>query len=242
MAAARCPSAEISIHHTADDGLRTLREKPAELALAGLTFPDIDGFELLAVLRADRLVRRILVVSARRDERTLQLAREKRLDGYFDSWGENPEALSDAIDAILEGRRYFSPVLEENVQSQGTAQADGIGGSDGYPPLINLLTPSELQVCVLIACGCSDKQAAARFAVSPRTVQSHLQTAMAKLGLHSRWEVIRTLACRGYVRFESRGVMYPGIAIPGAEQGQVGAAKAPADRAVMVEKQALLSR
>lgn len=195
----RClPDAEIVIFHTGGDALAALRGRPAQLALTGLAFPDIDGLEFVAMVRDERLASRVLVVSGRRDERTQRFICEKSVAGYFDPRSEDPNALQRAIRTILDGGRYCSS-MHDGAEPNGTKT-----------PLHELLTPAELQVCFVVATGCGDKQAAARLGVGSRTVQSHLRSAMSKLGVHSRCEVICALGCRGYMRFEPGGVVYPG--------------------------------
>ena len=56
------------------------------------------------------------------------------------------------------------------------------------------LTPQELSVAATIAQGHSNREAAARLYVSPKTVEKHLTSAYRKLGVHSRTQLIARLA------------------------------------------------
>jgi DNA-binding CsgD family transcriptional regulator len=53
------------------------------------------------------------------------------------------------------------------------------------------LTPQQLQVAQLVAEGHSNREAAARLFVSPRTVDFHLRNLFTKLGITSRVEFAR---------------------------------------------------
>ena len=58
------------------------------------------------------------------------------------------------------------------------------------------LTPQELQVALVVAHGATNKEAAAQLFLSPKTIEKHLGSAYAKLGLRSRAELARIFAAR----------------------------------------------
>jgi DNA-binding CsgD family transcriptional regulator len=61
----------------------------------------------------------------------------------------------------------------------------------GRPSAAAELTTSEQRVAELVAAGRTNKQAAAELFVSPKTVEGHLSSIYAKLGVHSRLELAR---------------------------------------------------
>ena len=56
------------------------------------------------------------------------------------------------------------------------------------------LTPHELQIALVIAEGVTNREAAARLFLSPKTVESHLSNVYRKLGVRTRTELARRLA------------------------------------------------
>jgi DNA-binding CsgD family transcriptional regulator len=58
---------------------------------------------------------------------------------------------------------------------------------------LQLLTPAETQVLAQILSGQSNKEAALRLKVSPRTVELHRARIYSKLGVHSALELFQTL-------------------------------------------------
>ncbi|WP_433803636.1 LuxR C-terminal-related transcriptional regulator [Actinomycetospora sp. CA-084318] len=71
----------------------------------------------------------------------------------------------------------------------------GAGGRRGRPPEgWDALTPTERRVADLVAEGVAGPEMAARLAISPRTVQTHVSNALRKLGLRTRVELATTAA------------------------------------------------
>lgn len=64
---------------------------------------------------------------------------------------------------------------------------------DGTAPL----TPREREVVALIALGHETKRIAGELFISPQTVRTHVQHAMAKLGVHTRAELVAVAFSRG---------------------------------------------
>jgi DNA-binding CsgD family transcriptional regulator len=58
------------------------------------------------------------------------------------------------------------------------------------------LTPQELQVALVVAGGATNKEAAAQLFLSPKTIEKHLGSVYAKLGLRSRSELARVFVER----------------------------------------------
>jgi DNA-binding CsgD family transcriptional regulator len=67
----------------------------------------------------------------------------------------------------------------------------------GRPRAAADLTASEQRVAELVAAGRTNKQVAAELYISPKTVEGHLSSIYAKLGVHSRLELARRVASNG---------------------------------------------
>lgn len=86
--------------------------------------------------------------------------------------------------------------------ARAAASRGGAGSSPGEPaPSSNPLTPREREVVTLIANGWhSDRQIAERLVLTRSTAGLHVQNILAKLGLHSRWEIGEWAAKHGKAR------------------------------------------
>jgi DNA-binding NarL/FixJ family response regulator len=67
------------------------------------------------------------------------------------------------------------------------------------------LTPREMEVLGAAARGLGNKQIAAELGMSARTVQTHLTSVFAKLGVGSRTEAVLLAVKRGWVRADLGG-------------------------------------
>ena len=197
-----CPDAGVIVCHSAAETELILRAEPAALGLIGLDLPDRDGLDLLLQANRERWCRRVMIVTGRRDERTLQVLRRARIDGWFDIAAEPPGELVAAIRKVVAGGAFFSA---------GVLLADKFPAG-GPPTLGQLLTETELLVFAVIGDGSDDGQAAARLGLSETTVHNHRQNIMRKLGVRTRTELMREAIRRGVVRFTTTGIaLTPGM-------------------------------
>jgi DNA-binding CsgD family transcriptional regulator len=76
----------------------------------------------------------------------------------------------------------------------------------GSTPLAAELTPTELQVALLVAGGSTNKEAGAALFLSAKTVEAHLGRIYRKLGLRSRTELAARFAGANLAHAPSEGV------------------------------------
>ncbi len=62
--------------------------------------------------------------------------------------------------------------------------------------VVDVLTPHELQVALVVAQGATNKEAAAQLFLSSKTVEHHLGAIYRKLDIRSRTDLVRLLAAQ----------------------------------------------
>jgi DNA-binding NarL/FixJ family response regulator len=77
---------------------------------------------------------------------------------------------------------------------------NGNGNGNGHHHSDAKLSPRELQILELLAEGQTQKQIAAELVISPKTVGTHIQHVLAKLGVHSRAQAVARAYHDGLVR------------------------------------------
>jgi DNA-binding NarL/FixJ family response regulator len=157
------------------------RDRPC-LVLLDVVLPDLSGFEVASELRdefGDELP--IVFISG---DRTEPLDRAAGLLIGGDDYVTKPV---DPDELLARVRRLIS-------RSQRRS-ASWDGGS-----MQVALTGREREVLALLARGMRPKQIARELVISPKTVASHIQRVLAKLGVHSRAEAVAIAYREGLVR------------------------------------------
>lgn len=163
------------------DGESALRSLPAanpDVLVLDLTMPGLDGFEVLRRAKRGRPDLKVLVLTMHANPEYVQRAITDGADGYLlkDSAVQD---LVAAIEAVSEGRAYYSPQIQARLAEILRA------GKESEPRPVDLLTDREREVLRLVAEGLATKEIAARFDISARTVETHRANIMRKLDLHS---------------------------------------------------------
>lgn len=188
------PATPVEVCRHGADVLKSLRAQPADLALLGLTFADLDGVDLLETVARERLASRVLVVSGRRDEHSLHTLRTARFDGFFDPFGEDLAALVVALKRVADGEGYISPWLLQPLL--GRPESGVLG---------QCLTPAELQVLCVIGDGTENTEAAARLGLTESTIQTYRRNLMRKLDVRTSAKLVREAVRLGVVRITPDG-------------------------------------
>lgn len=139
-----------------------------EVLVVDVAMPGRTGLAVAAELTRRGSSTRVLVLSMHDEPQYIREARRAGARGYLlkDS---PPAALRRAVRDVQRGMELFPRDL---------------GPVDGASPL-DLLTPREREVLVRIARGDTNKEIAARFGISPRTVETHRESLMGKLGIRT---------------------------------------------------------
>lgn len=100
---------------------------------------------------------------------------------------ETAAALGNAIRQIARGEQYLSPELAQTILQQRQFNASLTVSQSST---LESLTDREREILDALAEGLSNKAIAARLYLSVRTVEGHLASVYARLGVHSRTEAM----------------------------------------------------
>jgi DNA-binding NarL/FixJ family response regulator len=151
--------------------------------------------------------RRVLVVTAQLDARTLMVLRALSVPGVFDAANEIPAQFASALEAVADGRHYWSRSALQRMQV-----TRGAG-----PAMIARLTVLEQLGLSILGDGRDDQTAARDLALSVYTVATVRRDLHRKLGVRHRGELMRVAAENGFVRFTESGTVRPGFALLNAD-------------------------
>jgi DNA-binding NarL/FixJ family response regulator len=186
------------------------RSARADVVLMDIRMPGTDGLAATRLISADPELANVRVVMLTTFEVDEYVAQSLRAGASgFLGKGAEPDELLNAIRIAAAGDALLSPVATKGLIATFLKQADALaqGGTsdDGQEPRtyserLSALTVREREVLVLVGGGHSNDEIAERLEVSPLTVKTHVNRAMAKLGARDRAQLVVIAYESGLVR------------------------------------------
>ncbi|MFD4529641.1 response regulator [Streptomyces sp. NPDC058470] len=185
------------------EAVRLVRQERADVVLMDIRMPGTDGLAATRLISADpglAHVRVVMLTTFEVDEYVVQSLRAGA-SGFLGK-GAEPEELLAAIRIAAGGEALLSPAATKGLIAKFLAQGDGL--DDDRDPAraerLGALTGREREVLVQVAGGHSNDEIAERLEVSPLTVKTHVNRAMAKLGARDRAQLVVIAYESGLVR------------------------------------------
>ncbi|MEU8969552.1 response regulator transcription factor [Streptomyces monashensis] len=184
------------------EAVRLAREQGADVVLMDIRMPGTDGLAATRMISADPSlaeVRVVILTTFEVDDYVVQALRAGA-SGFLGK-GSEPEELLNAIRVAAGGEALLSPVATKGLIARFLAQGDGDDGRDpARSERLGALTGREREVLIQVAGGHSNDEIAERLEVSPLTVKTHVNRAMAKLGARDRAQLVVIAYESGLVR------------------------------------------
>ena len=188
--------ADLVVVGEADDGRTALEQMEAlrpDLLLLDISMPGLSGIELMEQLRGQRAAPRVIVLTAYADSTYLRQLLDAGATGYVLK-RSTIGVLVEAIRTVMAGGTYLDPGVAGKVVSGFLEQKKLRGSREG-----DALTDREREVLLRVAQGYSNKEVAGQLTLSVKTIESHKANLMAKLGFHTRAEIVRYALRQGWL-------------------------------------------
>jgi DNA-binding NarL/FixJ family response regulator len=159
------------------EAIKKAKELSPEVLLLDIDMPNLDGLAAMEILRNDMPGLKVIVLSMLHQPDYVARVLRSGASGYIlkDS---RPEELIRAIEAVHAGGTYFSGEVAR------IALNSLVNSTNSKEPL-SLLSNREREVLVAIAEGMTNKEIASRLGIGVRTVESHRERVMQRLGINS---------------------------------------------------------
>ncbi|MFG2262732.1 response regulator [Streptomyces sp. NPDC048720] len=183
------------------EAVRLAKERAADVVLMDIRMPGTDGLAATRLISADPALAQVRVVILTTFEVDDYVVRSLRAGASgFLGKGSEPEELLNAIRIAAGGEALLSPAATKGLIARFLAQGDDDGRDPARSERLGALTGREREVLVQVAGGHSNDEIAERLEVSPLTVKTHVNRAMAKLGARDRAQLVVIAYESGLVR------------------------------------------
>ena len=178
-----------SVGNAADAIDATVDHAP-DVVVMDIQMPGLDCFHAAEEIRRIQPDVRIVILSGDYNDRYIESALRVDARAYVTK-ADPIDHVVKAIETVMRGKRYFSPSVQERVNSDRVGQVT---------PLFNKLSDRERATLRYLAEGWSKKEIANELHVSVKTIEKHTQSIMDKLDIHDRvklalWYVRYLQAC-----------------------------------------------
>lgn len=166
-----------------------LEKTPPAIVILDIRMPGASGIELARTIRKCWPEIKILVLSGYDFDQYVRALARIGIHGYL--LKDAPQArLIEALHEIAAGGVVLPPQIASKVLR---------GIHDGPSRFDSPLTMREMEVLERICEGQKNVEIAGHLRISIRTVETHISSISAKLGAHSRTEIVRIAVERGWI-------------------------------------------
>ena len=188
----------------AAQALALAAEHRPDVIVLDVSMPGESGLRAAPRLREAVPEARILIMSMHDNAEYVREGVRAGASGYLLKDSAAAE-LRMAVRAVHAGGSYFSTPAAQGLTGTGTATEgrDGPDGPEGALPPLDVLTARERDVLEGIARGLTNKEIAGELGISHRTVETHRESLMRKLGIRTVAGLTRYVMDVGGVRRET---------------------------------------
>jgi NarL family two-component system response regulator LiaR len=173
---------DIEVIGEAENGIEALaqvRQHRPDVVLMDLVMPEMDGIEATRQVCAISPSTRVIVLTSFADDEKVFPAIKAGATGYLLK-DVSPADLTNAIRTVQAGETHLHPDITKKLVAQLTSP------KPDREPVLDDLTPRELEVLRLIAQGMNNRQIALALSISEKTVKTHVSNILSKLHLADR--------------------------------------------------------
>ena len=178
------------------EALALIKTHHPDVILMDIAMPELNGLEAASRIRKEHPNTRIIILSMHATEEYVLQALRAGATGYLLKDASTAE-LELAIQAVVKGENYLSPVVSKHVVSGYVRRVGGEPVSTTEP-----LTPRQREILQLIAEGNSTKEIASKLNISIKTVETHRTQLMDRLKIHDVPGLVRYAIRTGLVNTE----------------------------------------
>jgi DNA-binding NarL/FixJ family response regulator len=190
----------VGVLRSAEEAIAACGRWGTDVVLMDIDLPGIDGITAISSILKNCPGAQVVVVTALHDPTLLAQAVDAGAAGFL-SKSEAIEDLVSVVRRAAEGDIVLPPDrVHEILRGVHDARLRAVSTDGG-----SALTKRELEVLQAFADGLDPAGVAERLYISPRTVHSHVRSALQKLDVHSTLQAVMLCLRRGLISLGARG-------------------------------------
>jgi len=172
------------------DKLTTVK---ADCVVMDLSMPNLDGLATLKEIRKSFPKIKCLVLTMQKDQEHFKRAMANGAAGYI--LKDNAfDLLVMGIKMVMKGKTFISPAISELITEQYVRSI-----KEGDIPSLEILTLREKEILSLVAQGNANKNIATQLKISIRTVETHRNRLIHKLGFKTTAALVKYALAKGLI-------------------------------------------
>ncbi len=172
--------------------IQIIKELEPDIILLDLRMPNIDGKDMLKLIKDNKIKTPIVILTTSEDENDLIECLQLGAQGYLLKTIE-PDVLIKSLNKVMAGETVVDPSLTSIL----ARMAQGKLPESPETEIKKKLTPREYEILTHLAEGQSNKVIARHLGISDGTVKLHVKSILRKLKIQSRVEAAVMAVERG---------------------------------------------
>lgn len=152
--------------------------KRPDILLLDLSMPDVNGIEVLKLIKSKVSDQKIVIFTAQSDLQYVKAALKHGADGYLTKSVDSNQ-LKESLKKVANGEKIISQDISYQLTSYLMTEKKGTGN----------LTSREYEIMLLVAKGKSNHEVAKELCIAVRTVETHVANILKKLKLVNRTQI-----------------------------------------------------
>lgn len=169
-----------------EKALQLINELQPEVAILDISMPKLSGLAVAKELKKQDKFPRIVLLTMFDDEEMLNEAMDLGVKAYLLKDSASVD-IANAVRAVMDERHYISPTLTGNLLRRKTKQET----FQTKHPAIDLLSPREKAILLLISESKTTKEIAKQLFLSPKTIENYRFRISDKLELKGSYSLLK---------------------------------------------------
>ena len=185
---------DINLLASFPDGHQTLEKLDklkVDVLLLDINLPDIDGIQLCKMLKENHQDLKIIGLTSHKQTAFLKNMMKSGANGFVLKNAPVNEII-EAIQVVADGGEYVQQEMKELLIAESMHRASGIS-------FLPKLTRREKEILKLISEECTTQEIADKLYLSPKTVETHRQNLILKLGVKNSVGLVKVAIEKGLI-------------------------------------------